>query len=213
MRTYFVKTLPLGLAVGLSIALVACAAPSRAFDTGQVGIPGSSETIPADIPANMDRGRWMVNRATKVWKVMQDRDGQPQQHIGYVLGSRYRQMRGGPEFKMYKVTRLDRDDQIGHVDQMGRAIRYEPKRNGTFDEVPVGSSSLEENVGMIFDTSARVTLMPTSKNRIAFEALDLDGDGFLQEKETEKFGPRLDEADRNGDGVVDYEEFKDIDVL
>ena len=213
MRMYFVRTLSLGLAAGLSLALVACAAPSRAFDTGQVGIAGSSETIPAEIGANMDRGRWMVNRATKVWKVMQDRDDAPPQHIGYVLGSRYRQMRGGPEFKMYKVTRLDRNDQIGHIDQMGRAIRYEPKRNGTFDEVPVGSASLEENVGMIFDTLKRVTLEPTSKNRMAFESLDLDGDGFLQEKEIEKFGPRLDDADKNGDGVVDYAEFKDVDVL
>ena len=114
---------------------------------------------------------------------------------------------------MYSITTTNRDEQIGHVDRMGRAVRYEPKRNGSFESVPVGSNTLERNVQAIFDTMDRVTFEPTNERELAFNALDLNGDGLLQSAETRTFGDRIANADTNGDGVVDYEEFNAIDVL
>jgi len=114
---------------------------------------------------------------------------------------------------MYTITTLNRDEQIGHIDQLGRAVRYEPRRNGGFESVDVGSNTIERNVQAIFDTKFRITLVGTSQRRIAFERLDANGDGLLQGAETASFGYRITGADTNGDGVVDFEEFNAIDVL
>lgn len=162
----------------------------------------------------MDRGDWMVNQGSKVYKVVAaSAPNRPPRHIGYVEERLYRQMRGGPEFTIYVVTTLDRREQIGKIDQLGRAIRYEPQRNGTFQQVDVGTNTREMSVAAIFDTLDRITLSPVSERRLAFEAIDLNGDGLLQANETSSLGDRVTGADTNGDGVVDFEEFDAVDIL
>jgi hypothetical protein len=162
----------------------------------------------------LDRGDWMVNQGSQVWKVMAaSAANRPPRHIGYVFGRQYRQMRGGPEFQVQTVTTLDRHEQIGHIDQLGKGVRYEPRRNGSFREVSVGTNTRELNVGAIFGTNDRITLERTSERRLAFEALDANGDGVLQPAETASFGDRIAGADTNRDGIVDFEEFDAVDVL
>ena len=48
---------------------------------------------------------------------------------------------------------------------------------------------------------------------MAFEALDANGDGLLQPEESRSFGDRVSGAYTNGDGVVDFEEFEEVDIL
>ncbi|MDJ0976372.1 MAG: EF-hand domain-containing protein [Planctomycetota bacterium] len=167
------------------------------------------------LASRLDRGDWMVNKQTKIWKVSVDQSLQnmPPKHVGYLVGKRYRQMRGGPEFQMYTVTSLNRNEQLGHIDSVGRAVRYEPRRNRGFTEVPVGAGTLENNVAAIFDTLERVTLEPTTQKRLAFEALDVNGDGLLQPAEMERYGDRIRSADSNRDGLVDFEEFATIETF
>lgn len=178
---------------------------------------GASRTImrPEDnIAERIDRGDWRVSTGTKVFKVVaQAQPNRPPEHVGFMEERRYRQRRGGPEFTMYSVTTRNRDEQVGHIDQMGRAYRYEPQRNGTFNKVELPSNSLEINVQAILGSTKSVTFQQTSERRLAFDRLDADGDGLLQKVETESFGDRITGADRNGDGVVDFEEFDAIDVL
>lgn len=169
---------------------------------------------PETLAMRLDRGDWMVNKASTIHKVLAaSAPNRPPRHIGYVEERQYRQMRGGPEFTIYVVTTRDRKEQIGKIDQLGRAVRYEPERNGTFKQVALGSSSRELNIAAIFDTNERITLAPVSERRLAFEAVDANGDGLLQPAETRTFGDRIAGADRNGDGVVDFEEFDAVDVL
>jgi hypothetical protein len=192
----------------LALALASC----RSAPAGGSGLPVVSARD--DIAQRIDRGDWMVNQRTKVWKVMAaSQANRPARHIGYVEQRVYRQRRGGPEFSIYIVTTLDRKEQIGHVDQLGRAFRYEPRRNGDFRQVDLGTNTLQRNVQGIFDTLDRVTLEPTSERRLAFEALDVNHDGLLQPEETRSFGDRIAGADTNHDGVVDFEEFDAVDVL
>ncbi|MDJ0520547.1 MAG: EF-hand domain-containing protein [Planctomycetota bacterium] len=188
-----------------------------------VALPACSQTSSeerADLRAEeslavrLDRGDWMVNKSTHIWKVMaRGAPNRPPQHIGYIEKRQYRQARGGPDFEMYSITTRNRDEQIGHIDQLGRAYRYEPQRNGTFARVPIGTNTLELNVQAIFETSDSVVLRETSERRMAFDALDANGDGLLQMSEASSFGDRVTGADTNGDGVVDFEEFDAVDVL
>lgn len=168
-----------------------------------------------DLASRLDRGDWMVNQRTQIWKVKVDQSlaNMPPKHVGYVVGKRYRQMRGGPEFQMYTVTSLNRNEQLGHIDSVGRAVRYEPRRNRGFNEVPVGTGTLENSVAAIFDTLERVTLERTTQKRLAFEALDVNGDGLLQPEEMQRYGDRITSADANRDGLVDFEEFETIEIL
>ncbi len=164
----------------------------------------------------LDRGSWHVSQGSRLWKVMAASPTsatRPPRHIGYLEERRYREMRGGPEFRIYSVTTLNRKEQIGHIDQLGRAVRYEPRRDGRFQEVSAGTNTREMNIAAIFETNDRITVTPTNQRRLAFEALDANGDGLLQKNETESFGARITGADRNRDGVVDFEEFDAIDVL
>ncbi|MDA1196055.1 MAG: EF-hand domain-containing protein [Planctomycetota bacterium] len=167
-----------------------------------------------NIADRIDRGDWMVNQGATVYKVMaQAQANRPPEHIGFVEKRQYRQRRGGPEFNIHIVTTNDRKEQVGHIDQLGRAYKYEPQRNGTFQQVEVPSNSLEFNVQAILGSAQHVTLKKTSERRLAFEALDADGDGVLQLAETQSFGGRVTSADVNRDGVVDFEEFDALDVL
>ena len=54
----------------------------------------------------MDRSDWMVATRNKIWKVYENQKNGPERHVGYLVGSKYRQMRGGPQFRMYKSGQL-----------------------------------------------------------------------------------------------------------
>ena len=198
----------LGAVAVTALSMSACKSNSNRSRTS--GIAADNDNL----ALRLDRSDWMVNQGTKVSKIRAaSAPNRPPEHIGYLVERQYRQARGGPEFKMYTITTLNRDEQIGHIDQLGRAVRYEPRRNGGFESVDVGSNTIERNVQAIFDTKFRITLVGTSQRRIAFERLDANGDGLLQGAETASFGYRITGADTNGDGVVDFEEFDAIDVL
>lgn len=203
--------LPMMGALGLAVLTAACSSPEPfARSTGQSGFTDAAiQSEP--IAGRIDRGEWMVNTRSKIWKVFENQPTGPARHVGFVEGSQYRQMRGGPEFRLFKVTTLDRNDQIGHIDHLGSAVRYEPRRDGDFVEVPVGSSSREENVSAIFDTRRTVRLEATSNIRLAFEALDENNDGRLDNAETQDWGGRLAQADKNRDGFVDFDEFETVE--
>lgn len=198
-----------------------CALAALALPACQTSPSGAARPVgwsPKDRCADpilaLDRGDWMVHQGGKVWKVMAAPTGnRAPRHIGYVVDRQYRQMRGGPEFVVRSVTTLDRQEQIGHVDQLGHAVRYEPQRNGAFEEVSVGTNTLELSVAAIFATKERLTLAPTSERRLAFEALDLNRDGVLQPNETSAYGDRVAGADSNRDGIVDFQEFDAVDAL
>ncbi|MFV1958841.1 MAG: EF-hand domain-containing protein, partial [Planctomycetota bacterium] len=124
-----------------------------------------------------------------------------------------RQLRGGPSYDEYTVTTLNRRERIGRIDQLGRAWRYEPRRNRGFEAIGAGVGTLEESAGAIFQTSQRITLEKTTERRLAFEKLDRDGSGRLEPAEMEGLGDRIPGADQNGDGIVDFDEFDKIDRL
>lgn len=193
------------------LATSGCARP-WANSTGQ---PEFSEHALRTEPlaSRIDQGSWMVSQRSKVWKVYENRMGQSERHLGFVEENVYRQARGGPEFPMFKVTTRDRNDQIGHIDSLGRAVRYEPRRDGGFEKVDVGTNTLEENLSAIFGTARPIRVEPTSERRLAFESLDVNGDSVLQRNEWEPFGRRTGEVDANGDGNVDFEEFETIETL
>lgn len=192
----------------VALLLTACSSRSGAST-------GRTVVRPEDnIAERIDRGDWMVSTGMNVFKVVaQAQPNRPPLHVGYLEERRYRQRRGGPEFTIYSVTTSDRDEQVGHIDQMGRAYRYEPRRNGSFEKVELPSNSLEINVQAILNSSQAVTFQKTTERRLAFERLDADGDGLLQASETRSFGDRITGADRNGDGVVDFQEFDAVDIL
>ena len=198
------------LCVAMLCALGATGCLQRSPATGECEVAGGVDCN--QIAARLDRGDWMVNQQTKVWKVMISRADQnaPPRHAGYLIGKAYKQMRGGPKFQMYTVTSLNRNEQLGHIDPLGRAVRYEPRRNLGFEEVDVGTNTLTSNVAAILDTPEIVTLEPTSERRLAFEALDTNGDGTLTRDEVRVYGDRIANADSNGDGVVDFGEFQTI---
>ncbi len=193
------------------LCLAGCTRP-WSEPTGQTGFSDRAPFV-EPLATRIDRGGWMVSRESKVFKVYESIGGQPERHIGYVVASRYQQARGGPAFPLHIVSTLHRDDQIGHIDSIGRAVRYEPKRDGTFSHEPVGAGTLTDGVAAIFGTNRPVRLEETSERRLAFEALDQNGDGLLQPAETSSYGGRLQKADANGDGGIDFNEFDILDTL
>jgi hypothetical protein len=201
-------TIRLCIAVLLgSVLLCGC----RAQPVSTTSTATSSEA--ADAVARLDRGSWMVNKRSRVWKILKadSRQGTAPLHVGYLKENKYRQMRGGPAFQMYTVTSLHQDEQLGHIDTLGRAVRYEARRNGTFEEVSVGTGSLELSVAAILDTPERITLEKTDTRSIAFAALDTNGNGTLEADEIAAHGGLIRDADSNGDGIVDYQEFSALD--
>jgi hypothetical protein len=164
-------------------------------------------------PLRLDRGDWMVSQGTEVWKVVEGPLEGPWFLKGYLVARDYRQMRGGPTYRIYTVTTMNRREEIGRIDQLGRAYRYVPQPNAGFIEVDEGVNTLENSVGAIFQTPRPVRLEKTSERRLAFELLDKDRDGLLQPEETLPHGDRLRQADVNRDGHVDFEEFDALDIL
>lgn len=205
------RTLVICALVPLTVAaffLSACQSRSSVEDARVIMRPEDN------IAERIDRGDWMVSTGSKVYKVVeQAQPNRPPRHAGYLEERRYRQRRGGPEFTIYSVTTLDRKEQVGHIGPMGRAYRYEPTRNGSFQKIELPSNTLERNVQAILQVGQAVRLENTTERRLAFERLDADGDGVLQAAETRSFGASVAGADRNGDGVVDFEEFDAVDVL
>jgi hypothetical protein len=178
--------------------------PERALSVGCVS---------GDIPVRLDRGDWMVDRRSKVWKVLENRPSLPPKHIGFLQQTKYKQQRGGGTYVLYDVTTLNRREKIGRIDQMGRAFRFVPRRNLGFAEVDEGSASLPDSVGAIFQSKQGINLVPTTERRLAFELLDKDGDGLLRDQEIAGMGDRIPAADTNGDDAVDFDEFSTIDQL
>jgi hypothetical protein len=184
--------------------------------TSPVG-PCPTSISGADIAARLDRGDWTRSTGSEVWKVFEERtvEGQtrPPRHVGYLTARDYRQERGGPTFRVYEVSTLNREEVLGRIDELGRVTRYDPQRNGTFLETPLVASTLESNVGAIFGTPHAITLEKTNARRMAFEALDVDKSGLLEGPEVASFGTRLTAADRDRDGRLDFAEFDAIDQL
>jgi hypothetical protein len=180
-------------------------------------VPCPSSISGADIAARLDRGDWMRSTGSETWKVFEEQTvaGQtrPPKHIGYLTGRDYRQERGGPTFRVYEVSTLNRQEVLGRIDELGRVTRYDPQRNGTFLETPLTASSLENNVGAIFGSPHAITLEKTNARHLAFEALDTDKSGALEGPEVAAFGTRLIDADLNKDGKLDFAEFDAIDAL
>jgi hypothetical protein len=170
-----------------------------------------------DIAARLTRGDWMRSTGTETWKVLEESSVAGQtalpRHVGYLTARDYRQEHGGPTFRIYEVSSLNRQHVLGRIDELGRVTRYDAQRNGTFVETPLVASTLENNVGAIFGTQNPIQLEKTNARRMAFEALDTNRDGALDAKETAAFGTRLSDADRNKDGKLDFAEFDLIDQL
>jgi hypothetical protein len=166
-----------------------------------------------NLAVRLDRGDWMVDQRTTVWKVLEEQPTSEAVQIGYLVRCQYRQARGGPAYSLYTVTTLNRREKIGRIDAMGRAYRYVPRRNQGFAEIDEGIGSLENNVGAIFQSRRRIILEQTTERRIAFELLDLNGDGQLAGEELATVGDRIRNADRNGDDAIDFEEFDQVDRL
>ena len=169
--------------------------------------------VDSSSPLTLDRGDWTVSRRTAVWKVQESQVNAPPRTIGYLIRRKYRQMRGGPEYHMYQVTTTNRREDVGQIDQMGRAWRFVPRRNDGFERVDEGTHPLEIGVATIFQTKRAVTLVETTERALAFELLDRDGSGFLEKNEVAPHGDRLQGADRNRDGLVGFDEFDALDVL
>ncbi len=208
------------LACGAILALSATAACTKTprYRAGG-GIPAAKEGpgLPGSTAVgemSLNRGDWLVGETSGIWKVLADSGGgTPPQPIGHLVARHYREMRGGPVFTMYEVTTLDRHEHVGMIDALGNAIRFVPRRQGGYDSVPAGNSTLEFNVQAIFDTLRPITLEPTSERRLAFEGLDANHDGGLSAEEWPRVKETNPRVDRNGDGKVDYQEFDAIDSL
>ena len=163
--------------------------------------------------ARLDTNDWLVSQRADVWKVIEEAPPAAPRHVGFVVAREYRQEAGGPSYRLYTVTGRDRRNELGHVDQMGRAVRYVPVRGGGIDRVDVGQGTLQDSVAAILDTTARIVLEETSERRLAFEVLDRDRNGLIDKQELTSAGARVAAGDRNRDGAVDFTEFDALDVL
>jgi hypothetical protein len=174
-------------------------------------------TVPRGAPPvgdfSLRRDDWLVGTQTGVWvaTVPADVPGMPPVRLGYVVARSHRQVRGGPAFTIYEVTRLDRTVPIGIVDSLGNAKRFKPRRDGHIEVEDAGNSTLALSVGAVFETVKPVTLEATTEHRIAFETLDADKNGFLDAKEYPTIGAARGSPDVNRDGKLDFAEFDALD--
>jgi len=201
--------------LSLLLSLVALALPAC---SSQPNRAGPARSASADLASRIDRSDWMVKQGSSIWRVLEARtvngETRPPRHIGYVHAKDYRQGRGGPVQRLYEITSLNRTEVLGRIDSLGRVTRFDPVRNGTFDErslTPAGR--MEDNVGAIFGSSLELTLEATSERRIAFATLDSDGNGLLAGAELDHMGTRILSADANGDKQVDFAEFDTLDTF
>ncbi len=201
----------LWILVGVTLVVTGCSRNRSMSRSDELAVNIGSRST--SLPVRLDRGDWMTDKRTAVWNVVEEQGESAGRRIGYLVRTQYRQLRGGPSFEIYEVTTLNRREKIGHIDQVGRAFRYEPRRNQGFQEVDEGVGTLEESAGAIFQTPNRITLTKTSERMLAFEAIDTNGDGVLDADETRAMGDRIPSADRNGDGKVDFQEFDTLDQL
>ena len=205
------RTVCIGMAALAALLVTGCATPNwcppPAERTLSIGCAESAA------PLRLDRGDWLVSQRTAVWKVLESQPGLPPKHVGFVTERKFRQMRGGPAYGVYEVTTLNRKEQLGRIDQMGRAFRYDARRNDGFEEVDLGTGTMEVGVAAILETPREVFLEQTTERRLAFEILDTDGNGLIDMEEAKPYGDRLTRGDRNRDGNVDFQEFDAIDVL
>lgn len=182
----------------------------------QTSVPAGPTTSDdnARIARSLDPlANWQVNPDHDVWKVLISRsiDGLPPKHAGYLVRRQYRKSRRAPVHEVYEVTTINRNQVVGQIDGLGRAVRFEPRRNAGVERVDVGVNTLENSVGAIFDTTERITLEKTSERSIAFERMDRDGNGVLGRDEVDRYGASILRADANGDGKIDRNEFNAID--
>jgi len=198
------------VALAAALLLPGCAGRGRR--------PAYTSDIEAVIPSgtvSLNRGDWVMGETRGVWKV----EAQPAttnaapERLGYVTARLYREVRGGPTFTMYEVSTLDRSEIIGTVDSLGNAQRFRPRRDGGIDTEKVGNNTLPLSVQAIFSTMRPVTLVATTERALAFEFLDLNRDGTLDEIEFPRLKDRMISPDLNKDGKVDFQEFDQVDDL
>lgn len=193
------------------VALLALtlAAPGCASRRGPRSAPaGGTDAAPVG-EFSLDRGAWLVGTAQGVWtaSVPGDTPSSPPRRVGYVVARSHREVRGGPAFTVYEVYGLDRKEQVGFVDSLGNAKRFEVRRGGHVEVVDAGNATLPLSVQAIFDTMKPVTLEATTERRLAFEALDANRDGFLDKNEVQGIGAAYGNPDTNRDGKVDWSEY------
>ena len=180
---------------------------------------GTASTLPstaAPVGAmSLDRGAWLVGTTTGIFTVTVPGDTPSSKpvRIGYVTARSHRQVRGGPAFTVYEVSGLERDTAVGIVDSLGNAKRFKPRANGHQEVEDAGNSTLSFSVQSIFETPKPVTLTATSERQLAFEALDADGNGTLDEKEFPAIKAARGSPDTNRDGKIDWNEFDADDDL
>lgn len=196
--------------VGLTAAVALTGCSSRGRAPRQQG-PASDLTGPGDWSLN--RGDWLKSEQAAVWVVLEQQREGGMTRIGYVTERRYQEMRGGPVFTMHEVWGLDRSRQLGQVDSLGNAVRFDPIRNRGVESTKVGNSSLELSVGAIFGTVRPISLERTTEHHLAFEALDKNHDGKLDKTEFPRLLDKFHNPDTNKDGFVDEGEFDEADAL
>jgi hypothetical protein len=201
------------VAVVLALLVVPFLGGCRTSTEGWQATPCGCPEDPYARP--LSRGDWYASKGNEVYAVTAPSDTGPPRRIGYLVGRDYRRGEEGTPVRLWQVTTLDRAEVIGTIDGMGRATRFEPRRGGGVEKVDAGTGTLEESVGAVFATQARLVLEPTSERRLAFEVLDTNGDGRLQAAETDPrvHGDRIARADANRDGEVDFQEFDALDTL
>ena len=205
-----IRTSSWALAAGLCLAAVLPGCSSRGRAPQPKG-PASDLTGPGDWSIN--RGDWLRSEQAAVWVVLEQQREGGVARIGFVTERRYQEMRGGPIFTMYEVWGLDRSHQLGQVDSLGNAVRFDPVRNRGVESTKVGNASLELSVGAIFGTVRPITLERTSEHALAFDALDVNHDGKLDKTEFPRVLDKFHSPDTNKDGFVDAQEFDEADAL
>jgi|GEM_PF-3430393 len=202
--------------VSTAFALAAVAALGLAGCRSRAGTEYTVPTTLAPIGAtSLDRGAWLIGNATGLWTVTVPGDTPSSKpvRIGYVTARAHRQVRGGPAFTIHEVSGLDRDTPVGIVDSLGNAKRFKPLRNGHQEVEDAGNGTLSFAVQAIFETTKPVTLTATSERQLAFELLDADGNGTLDEKEFPAIKATRGSPDTNRDGKIDWNEFDADDDL
>lgn len=204
------------LVPALALGLAGCAsrpAGSTAGSATGATVSGS------DLGARIDTSDWMVREGGEIWRVLEARtvngETRPPVLVGYLEARDYRQAKGGPALRLYEVTSLDRRTVLGRIDSVGRIVRYEvdPATHLFTQRTLLPAASREDNVGAILGSPHSIQLEATSYRRIAFHALDRDGNNVLSAEELAGTGTRISSGDTNNDKLVDWAEFEALERL